>query len=70
MNADTETLTSFTEWLASNSLLFLIVVTAAIVVSVSFGYFVAAFRHGPFEGFYVLAQVIGEAVPDLSLIHI
>ena len=61
---NTETLTSFPEWLASNSLLFLIVVTAAIIVSVTAGFLVAAFRHGPFEGFYVLAQVIGEAVPD------
>ena len=64
MNVDTQTLTSFPEWLASNSLLFLIVITAAIIVSVTFGFLVAAFRHGPFEGFYVLAQVIGEAVPD------
>ena len=58
------TLISFPEWLASNSLLFLIVITAAIIVSVTFGFLVAAFRHGPFEGFYVLAKVIGDAVPD------
>lgn len=58
------TLTSFPEWLASNSLLFLVVIAAAIIVSVTFGFLVAAFRHGPFEGFYVLAQVIGDAVPD------
>ena len=58
------TLTSFPEWIASNALLFLIIVAAAIIVSVTFGFLVAAFRHGPFEGFYVLAQVIGEAVPD------
>ena len=64
MNADPQTLTSFPEWLANNSLLFLIVIVAAIIVSVTFGFLVAAFRHGPFEGFYVLAQVIGEAVPD------
>ena len=65
MNADPQTLTSFPDWLATNSLLFLIVITAAIIVSVTFGFLVAAFRHGPFEGFYVLAQVIGEAVPDV-----
>ncbi len=64
MNVDTQTLTSFPDWLASNSLLFLIVVVAAIIVSVVFGFLVAAFRHGPFEGFYVLAQVVGQAVPD------
>ena len=64
MNVDTQTLTSFPEWLASNALLFLIVIVAAIILSVTFGFLVAAFRHGPFEGFYVLAQVIGEAVPD------
>ena len=64
MNVDTQSLTSFSEWLASNSLLFLIVITAAVIVGVTFGFLVAAFRHGPFEGFYVLAQVIGQAVPD------
>ena len=61
---NTSTLTSFPEWLASNSLLFLVVVVAAIIVSVTFGFLVASFRHGPYEGFYVLAKVIGEAVPD------
>ena len=64
MNVDTQSLTSFSEWLATNSLLFLIVITAAVIVGVTFGFLVAAFRHGPFEGFYVLAQVIGQAVPD------
>ena len=61
---NTFTLTSYPEWLANNSLLFLIVVVTAILVSLTLGFLVAAFRHGPFEGFYVVAQVIGEAVPD------
>ncbi|MDB2686424.1 hypothetical protein N9Y42_04375 [Mariniblastus sp.] len=58
------TLISFPEWLASNALLFLIVVLAAIIVSVMFGFLVAAFRHGASEGFYVVANVIGESIPD------
>lgn len=47
-----------------NAVLFLIVVASAIVVGLLFGYFVAAFRHGAVEGFYVVAQAAGQMVPD------
>ena len=40
------------------------VVAAAVVLGVFFGYIVATLRHGPFEAFYVVAQVIGQSVPD------
>jgi hypothetical protein len=64
MNADSQSLVTFSEWLATNAVLFLIVVASAIVVGLLFGYVVAAFRHGAVEGFYEVAQVIGQMVPD------
>lgn len=59
-----ESFPQFTEWLLPGLLLFLAVLASGAVTGLFFGYLVAAFRHGPFEAFYVVAQVVAEAVPD------
>ena len=38
---------------------------AGALLGIFMGYVVASFRHGPFEAFYVVAQVIFESIPDL-----
>ena len=55
---------NFAEWIGPGALLFGTIVLAAIVLGIFFGYLVASLRHGPFEAFYVVAQVIAEALPD------
>ena len=55
---------NFSDWIGSGLLLFGGIVLAAAVLGVFFGYLVASFRHGPFEAFYVVSQVIGQAIPD------
>lgn len=44
---------------------FACIVFAFALLGALFGYFVAAFRHGPVEAFYVVAGVIRQSVPDL-----
>lgn len=44
---------------------FLTVVVALMVLGCFFSYLVCVVRHGPFEAFYVVAQVIFTSVPDL-----
>ena len=59
------------EWLfgrgegLSATSIFLLLVLAACLFGLFFGYMVAAFRHGPCEAFYVVAKVIAGAGPDL-----
>jgi len=55
---------TFSEWFLPGLLLFGGIVLAAIILGLFVGYVVASFRHGPFEAFYIVAQVIGESVPD------
>lgn len=55
---------TFPQWLGSSFYLFGFIILAAIVLGVFFGYLVASFRHGPFEAFYIVAQVIAQAIPD------
>ena len=59
-----EDFTTFSEWITTGAGQFGFVVLAGIVLGMFFGYFVASFRHGPFEAFYVVAQVVGQAIPD------
>lgn len=66
-----ESFPKFLEWLIYGSdqsqpalLLLLGIVLTASLVGLFLGYVVASFRHGPFEAFYVVAQVIGQAIPD------
>ena len=59
-----ESFPSFSDWFLPGILLFLAVLISGALLGLFFGYLVAAFRHGPFEAFYVVAQVIAEAVPD------
>ena len=59
-----ESFPQFSDWFLSGILLFLAVLISGAVLGLFFGYLVAAFRHGPFEAFYVVAQVVAEAVPD------
>ena len=42
----------------------LAIALAAALVGIFVGYVIASFRHGPAEGFYVVAQVIAGAIPD------
>jgi hypothetical protein len=64
---------SFYEWLApqlwfnSPIVVFLTVVAALVMVACFFSYLICVIRHGPFEAFYVVAQGIFNAVPDLAL---
>jgi hypothetical protein len=44
--------------------IFLLLVVAASLFGLFFGYLVAAFRHGPSEAFYVVAKVVAGAGPD------
>ena len=59
-----ENFPKFTEWFLPGMGLFLGIIFVAILLGLFFGYVVASFRHGPFEAFYVVAQVVAEAVPD------
>lgn len=59
-----ENFPTFSEWFLPGLVLFGGIVIAAILLGLFVGYVVASFRHGPFEAFYVVAQVIRESVPD------
>ena len=59
-----ENFPTFSEWFLPGLLLFFGIAIAAILLGLFVGYVVASFRHGPFEAFYIVAQVVGEAVPD------
>ena len=59
-----EKFANFSEWIGPGLGLFGLIALVAIVLGVFFGYLVASFRHGPFEAFYVVAQVIAQAIPD------
>ncbi len=59
-----ESFESFFEWLPGALFVFFILAVTGIVLGVFVGYIVATFRHGPFEAFYVVAQVIAGALPD------
>lgn len=55
---------TFSDWFGEGAYLFAMIILVAIVLGVFFGFLVASFRHGPFEAFYIVAQVIGQAIPD------
>ena len=59
-----EHFTNFSDWIGGGLLLFGLIILGAIILGVFFGYLVASLRHGPFEAFYVVSQVIGQAIPD------
>ena len=59
-----ENFPTFSEWFLPGLILFGGIVIAAILLGLFVGYVVSSFRHGPFEAFYVVAQVIRESVPD------
>ena len=54
----------FIEWFGPGILLLLGVLAAGAILGLFVGYLVAAFKHGPFEAFYVVSQVVAEAGPD------
>ncbi|MFT5299730.1 MAG: hypothetical protein ACI814_000503, partial [Mariniblastus sp.] len=64
MVVDPEKFLPFQTWLVQNLPTFGLILLAAVVLGVLFGYIVATFRHGPFEAFYTVAQVISQAIPD------
>ena len=59
-----------TEWLFGSAdnpsaiYMFFLLILAATLFGLFFGYLVAAFRHGPTEAFYVVAKVVSGAGPD------
>ena len=55
---------NFLDWIGPGLLLLCGIALAGAVMGVFLGYVVASFKHGPFEAFYVIAKVIGEAIPD------
>lgn len=59
-----EDFTPFLDWLKSNLWIFGTILTAAALLGVAVGYLVSVFKHGPFESFYVVSQVIFQSVPD------
>lgn len=59
-----ENFVKFADWIGSAAGVFALLVLAATVLGIFFGYLVASFRHGPFEAFYIVAQVCGQAIPD------
>ncbi len=56
---------NFFNWIGPAALLLLGIGVAASLLGIFFGYVIASFRHGPIEAFYVVAQVVGQAIPDL-----
>ena len=59
-----ENFPNFITWISGAAGLFALILLVAVVLGIFFGYVVASFRHGPFEAFYVVAQVIAQAIPD------
>jgi hypothetical protein len=59
-----EDFSKFSEWLLASLPAFGLIILAAIVLGVFFGFLIASFRHGPFEAFYIVATVIAQAIPD------
>ena len=59
-----ESFPDFLKWLPDASLVFLLVLAIGAVLGTLAGYLIATFRHGPFEAFYVVAEVLAGAIPD------
>lgn len=65
-----ENFDTFVQWLLPNPehygalIVFLMFLAVGTLAGIVLGYLVAAFRHGPGEGFYVVASVIADAIPD------
>lgn len=57
---------SYFDWLIQSLGQFGIVLLAAVLFGIFFGYLIAALKHGPFEAFYVVAKVIGESLIDFG----
>ena len=60
-----ENFESFFDWLPSALWTFVLAGGPAALLIIFFGYLVSAFRHGPVEAFYVVAQVLFSFLPDL-----
>ncbi len=54
----------FSDWFRDSLGLFGVILLSAVVLGTFFGYLVTSFRHGPFEAFYIVAQVIAQSIPD------
>ena len=59
-----ENFVNFSEWIGPAAAIFGLLLIAATVLGLFFGYLIASFRHGPFEAFYVVAQVCADAPKD------
>jgi ABC-type transport system involved in multi-copper enzyme maturation permease subunit len=60
-----ENFENFFDWLPSALWTFVLAGGPAALLIIILGYLVAAFRHGPAEAFYVVAQVLFGFIPDL-----
>ncbi|MFM7562003.1 MAG: ABC transporter permease, partial [Planctomycetota bacterium] len=60
-----ENFENFFDWLPSALWTFVLAGGPAVLLIIILGYLVAAFRHGPAEAFYVVAQVLFGFIPDL-----
>lgn len=60
-----ENFENFFDWLPSALWTFVLAGGPAVFLIIILGYLVAAFRHGPAEAFYVVAQVLFGFIPDL-----
>ena len=59
-----ENFVNFSEWIGPAAGISGLLLIAATVLGLFFGYLIASFRHGPFEAFYVVAQVCADAPRD------
>ena len=55
---------NFSDWFGGGAFLFATIILVAIVLGLFFGFLVASFRHGPFEAFYIVSQVVFQSIPD------
>jgi hypothetical protein len=60
-----EDFTPFLDWLKLNLWVFGTILISASLLGILVGYLVSVLKHGPFEAFYVVAQVISQAIPDV-----
>lgn len=67
-----ENFPNFIEWLLPNfrdsmgaGLEFIVICALIMLAGLFFGYIICAIRHGPSEGFYVLAKEVLDGIPDI-----
>jgi hypothetical protein len=59
-----EDFTPFFDWLKLNLWVFGVILVSASLLGVLVGYLISVVKHGPFEAFYTVAQVVSQSFPD------